>query len=88
MEGVRMERSSSFKHSEKQLRCIGNIACGGAMQRLWMQIHSDVSGLPIQILSSRCSALGSAILAAVASEFILPLIRCWWNGEISDRDFT
>lgn len=46
-------------------------ACGGATRsRLWMQIHSDVSGLPIQIPEVQdAPLLGSAILAAVASEF-------------------
>lgn len=45
-------------------------ACGGATRsQLWMQIHSDVSGLPIQIPEVQdAPLLGSAILAAVASE--------------------
>ncbi len=44
-------------------------ACGGATRsRLWMQIHSDVSGIPIQIPEVQdAPLLGSAILAAVAS---------------------
>lgn len=45
------------------------VACGGATRsRLWMQIHSDVSGIPIQIPEVQdAPLLGSAILAAVAS---------------------
>ena len=45
-------------------------ACGGATKsRLWMQIHSDVSGIPIQIPEIQdAPLLGSAILAAVASD--------------------
>ncbi len=44
-------------------------ACGGAAKSLfWMQIHADVSGLPIYIPEVQdAPLLGSAILASVAS---------------------
>ncbi|HHW01717.1 MAG TPA: xylulose kinase [Thermoanaerobacterales bacterium] len=44
-------------------------ACGGAVKsKLWMQIHSDVSNLPIFIPEvSEAASLGSAILGAIAS---------------------
>jgi FGGY-family pentulose kinase len=44
-------------------------ACGGPTKsRLWMQIHADVSGVPIAIPKvQEAPLLGSAILAAVAS---------------------
>jgi sugar (pentulose or hexulose) kinase len=44
-------------------------ACGGATNsRLWMQLHADVSGIPIQIpMVQDAPLLGSAILASVAS---------------------
>jgi len=44
-------------------------ACGGAAKSLfWMQIHADVSGLPIHIPEVQdAPLLGSAILASVAS---------------------
>lgn len=45
-------------------------ACGGPTRsRLWMQIHSDVSGVPINIPQVQdAPLLGSAILASIASE--------------------
>ncbi len=45
------------------------IACGGATKsRLWLQIYSDVTGLPIKTTSTpEAAALGSAILGAVAA---------------------
>jgi sugar (pentulose or hexulose) kinase len=45
------------------------IMCGGATRsELWMQIHADVSGVPIQLTSvPDAAALGSAILAAVGA---------------------
>jgi FGGY-family pentulose kinase len=44
------------------------VACGGALNSaLWMQIHADVSNLPISITAvPEAVSLGSAILAAVA----------------------
>lgn len=44
-------------------------ACGGPTRsRLWMQIHADVSGIPIHIPEVQdAPLLGSAILASVAS---------------------
>jgi ribulose kinase len=44
-------------------------ACGGATKsRQWMQIHADVSGIPIQIPKVQdATLLGSAILASVAT---------------------
>jgi L-ribulokinase len=46
------------------------IACGGLPERnkLLMQIHADVTGLPIKVAaSSNASALGSAMFGAVAA---------------------
>ncbi len=45
------------------------IMCGGATRsELWMQIHADVSGVPIQLTRvPDAAALGSAILAAVGA---------------------
>ena len=45
------------------------IMCGGATRSdLWMQIHADVSGVPIQLTKvADAAALGSAILAAVGA---------------------
>jgi sugar (pentulose or hexulose) kinase len=45
------------------------IMCGGATRSdLWMQIHADVSGIPIQLTKvADAPALGSAILAAVGA---------------------
>jgi ribulokinase len=45
------------------------VMCGGATRSdLWMQIHADVSGIPIQLTKvADAPALGSAILAAVGA---------------------
>jgi ribulokinase len=45
------------------------VACGGALNsRTWMQIHADVSGLPIRTTEvPEAVTLGSAILAAVGA---------------------
>jgi ribulose kinase len=45
------------------------VMCGGATRsNLWMQIHADVSGIPIQLTKvADAPALGSAILAAVGA---------------------
>lgn len=45
------------------------VACGGPLKsRLWMQIHADVSNLPIACTQvADAAALGSAILAAVGA---------------------
>ena len=45
------------------------VMCGGATRSdLWMQIHADVSGVPIQLTKvPDAPSLGSAILAAVGS---------------------
>jgi ribulokinase len=47
------------------------VMCGGATRSdLWMQIHADVSGVPIQLTKvPDAPSLGSAILAAVGSSF-------------------
>lgn len=46
-------------------------ACGGATKsKLWMQIHSDVSNIPIYIPKEpEATCLGSAILASVGSSY-------------------
>jgi ribulose kinase len=51
-------------------------ACGGPTgSRLWMQIHADVSGVPIAIPKVQdAPLLGSAILATVASG-LYPTVR-------------
>jgi ribulose kinase len=45
------------------------VMCGGATRsELWMQIHADVSGVPLRLTKvADAPALGSAILAAVGS---------------------
>lgn len=45
------------------------VICGGATRSdLWMQIHADVSGVPLTVTKvSDAAALGSAVLAAYAS---------------------
>lgn len=45
------------------------VMCGGATRSdLWMQIHADVSGLPIQLTEvPDAASLGSAVLAAVGT---------------------
>jgi len=47
------------------------VACGGAVHSdLWMQIHADVTGIPIDIASELQSvSLGSAVLGFYASGF-------------------
>ena len=71
MEGVAYGTEFIFQTFRKANYDVSEIfACGGATRsRLWMQIHSDVSGLPIQIPEVQdAPLLGSAILATVASE--------------------
>jgi FGGY-family pentulose kinase len=57
------------KMQEEGVRIERIIACGGATQSpLWMQIHADVSGMPITIPEEQQAVtLGSAIAAAVAA---------------------
>ena len=45
------------------------VACGGALNSpLWMQIHADVSGIPIRTTTqTEAVSLGAAVLAAAAS---------------------
>ena len=59
---LRVIRENKFKFKEM-------IACGGATKsKLWLQIYSDVTGLPIKTTTTpEAAALGSAILAAVAA---------------------
>lgn len=51
------------------------VACGGATKsRLWMQIHSDVSNVPIYIPEeTEAACLGSAILASLSAGFYASL---------------
>jgi len=70
MEGVAYGTEYIFRTFREAGYSVAEIfACGGATRsRLWMQIHSDVSGIPIQIPEVQdAPLLGSAILAAVAS---------------------
>lgn len=47
----------------KEIRSLG----GGAKSRIWRQIKADINGIPIAGMSeNECTALGAAILAAVA----------------------
>ena len=59
---LRTMRENDFEPNE-------GVICGGATKsELWMQIHADVSNLPISFTSvTEAPALGSAILGAVAS---------------------
>ena len=45
------------------------IACGGgAASRLWLQIHADACGLPVQVPHLRCApSVGAAVNASVAA---------------------
>ncbi len=45
------------------------VACGGALNSpLWMQIHADVSGVPIRTTTeTEAVSLGAAVLAAAAA---------------------
>ena len=70
MEGIAYGTEFIFrKFREADYQVSEIFACGGPTRsRLWMQIHSDVSGIPIQIPEVQdAPLLGSAILAAVAS---------------------
>ena len=72
MEGIAYGTELIFrKFREAGYQASEIFACGGATRsRLWMQIHSDVSGIPIQIPEVQdAPLLGSAILAAVAAGF-------------------
>ena len=50
-------------------------ACGGATKsKLWMQIHADVSNIPIYLTEEpEAASLGSAIIGAVASGYFKSL---------------
>ena len=77
MEGVAYGTEYIFRTFREAGYAVSEIsACGGATRsRLWMQIHSDVSGIPIQIPEVQdAPLLGSAILAAVASG-LYPTVR-------------
>ena len=54
---------------ENDFACTEGVICGGATKsELWMQIHADVSNLPISFTEvTEAPALGSAILGAVAA---------------------
>jgi xylulokinase len=68
---------------------------GGARNRVWAQIVSDVTGLPQVILGRSSAALGAAFLAGVGVGLLHDLrdIRCWVppdvevrpNAELHDR---
>jgi ribulose kinase len=71
MEGIAYGTEFIFRQFREAGYNVSEIyACGGATRsNLWMQIHSNVSGIPIQIPEVQdAPLLGSAILAAVASE--------------------
>ena len=88
MEGIAYGTELIFrKFREAGYQASEIYACGGATRsRLWMQIHSDVSGIPIQIPEVQdAPLLGSAILAAVASgrhASITKLPATWLEFEI------
>jgi FGGY-family pentulose kinase len=70
MEGIAYGTEFIFRQFREAGYNVSEIyACGGATRsNLWMQIHSDVSGIPIQIPEVQdAPLLGSAILAAVAA---------------------
>ena len=70
MEGIAYGTEFIFRKFREAGYQVSEIfACGGATRSpLWMQIHSDVSGIPIQIPEVQdAPLLGSAILAAVAA---------------------
>ncbi len=60
---LRIIKENNFKIKEI-------IACGGTTKsRLWLQIYSDVTGLPLKTTSTpEAASLGSAILGAVAAK--------------------
>ena len=70
LEGVAYGTEVIFRRMEAEgVKIDTLIACGGATQSdLWMQIHADVSGIPLTLTEvADAPALGSAILAAVAA---------------------
>lgn len=88
MEGVAYGTEYIFRTFREAGYSVAQIfACGGATRsRLWMQIHSDVSGIPIQIPEVQdAPLLGSAILAAVASG-LYPTIQDGAQKMVRVRD--
>jgi len=72
MEGIAYGTEFIFRKFREAGYQVSEIfACGGPTRsRLWMQIHSDVSGIPIQIPEIQdAPLLGSAILATIAAGF-------------------
>jgi len=70
MEGIAYGTEFIFRKFREAGYQVSEIfACGGPTRsRLWMQIHSDVSGIPIQIPEIQdAPLLGSAILATIAA---------------------
>lgn len=59
-----LESMRAAGYSPSELR----IAGGATRSPLWLQIHADVSNLPLQLTAvGDASVLGSAVLAAVAA---------------------
>lgn len=70
MEGIAYGTEYIFRQFREAKYGVDELfVCGGPTRsRLWMQIHADVSGIPIHIPAVQdASLLGSAILASVAS---------------------
>jgi FGGY-family pentulose kinase len=88
MEGIAYGTEFIFRQFREAGYSVSEIyACGGATRsKLWMQIHSDVSGIPIQIPEVQdAPLLGSAILAAVAAE-LHPTLEDAANQMVRIRD--
>jgi ribulose kinase len=48
--------------------CVTTAIAGGATRsKLWLQMHSDVTGLPLRVTSSDACLLGAAVLASVGA---------------------
>jgi len=69
MEGVAYGTETILRVMKDNFKIKEIIACGGnTKSNLWLQIYSDVTGLPIKTTSTpEAAALGSAILGAVAA---------------------
>jgi xylulokinase len=86
-----IDRMSELGARTDRLRLIG----GGTASALWCQMHADVSGRPADALAdSDASALGAAVLAAVAVGVVpsidaactlLPLAMTTHNPQIAPK---
>ncbi|NLO74539.1 MAG: hypothetical protein GX100_10615 [candidate division WS1 bacterium] len=56
--------------AEAGFRVEGIYACGpGSASELWLQIHADVTGIPLYVAAENANSLGTAMCAAVGAGF-------------------